>query len=119
MSGAPDNTAPRPGLQLLDWKPLSNRKGALVGIASIKLPNGLAIHKVMLFAQGERRWASLPAEPMIGRDGVAMTDAAGKRRYVSLLSWPDKAVADRFSAAVIAAIEAAHPGATSGEETPA
>ena len=103
-----------PGLALLDWKEI--RKGALAGVAAIRLPNGLTINKVMVFIQGSRTWVSLPSEPMVNRDGMVMTDAAGKRRYAPLMSWPDKTTADKFSAAVVAAVKARHPDAFDASE---
>ncbi|MDQ2802608.1 MAG: hypothetical protein M3Y41_07955 [Pseudomonadota bacterium] len=56
-------------------------------------------------------WASPPSKPMIGRDGVAMTDAAGKIRYSAIIEFATKEIRDRFSAGVIDGLRAAHPEA--------
>jgi hypothetical protein len=44
-------------------------------------------------------------------DGRALLNDKGKQRYVTVIEWTDKGAADRFSAAVIAAIRAECPEA--------
>lgn len=95
---------------LLEWKPL--QRNTLCGFASIRLGATLKIHDVAVHRHaGGRCWAQLPAKPMISADGTAKRDANGKVQYVPLMEWTDRAASDRFSEAVIAAIEAQHPGA--------
>jgi hypothetical protein len=54
----------------------------------------------------------MPAsKPMISRDGVVMKDAAGKVKYVPIVSFASKDLRDRFSTSVIEALLAAHPDA--------
>jgi trans-aconitate methyltransferase len=52
---------------------------------------------------------------MIDGAGAAVRDDKGKIRYVPLLEWLDKDAADKFSQAVIEAVEREYPGATEGE----
>lgn len=99
------------GLAVLGWRTV--QKNTLRGFADIRLPNGLTIREVAVHeAPNGKPLASLPSKPMIGADGVAKRDdGTGKVKYVPILEWPDRATADRFSAAVIEAIEARYPGA--------
>jgi hypothetical protein len=95
------------GIAVVAWKPLL--KNTLRGFATIKLRNGLTIYDVAVHTSHGKAWASLPSKPILGADGQAQRDReSGKVRYVPMLEWPDRATADRFSAAVITAVEAAH-----------
>src|SRR4051812_10173887 len=99
----------RPSLRCDGWVEIG--KKTLRGKVSVTLPNGLTINEVTIHNLNGKTWASLPSKPMIGRDGQQMVDAkTGKPRYVPLMSWPDRATSDRFSEAVISAVEALHPG---------
>jgi len=92
-----------------DWRSL--RKGSLLGFAKVELPSGMVISDVTIL-QGDRgAWASPPAKPMIGRDGVAIKDATGKARYLPIIEFTTKEVRDRFSASVIDALRASYPEA--------
>ncbi len=55
--------------------------------------------------------ASPPSKPMVGRDGVALTDANGKVKYSPLVEFTSKEIRERFSSAVVEALRAAHPEA--------
>jgi hypothetical protein len=95
---------------LLGWKPLE--RNSLRGFASIRLGATLKIHDVAVHRhENGRCWAQLPAKPMLQTDGSVKRNPDGKIQYVPLLEWSDRAASDRFSEAVIAAIEAEHPGA--------
>lgn len=97
-------------LDLVEWKSLT--KGSLRGFAAVRLRNGLTIHDIPVLTSNGKVWASLPSKPMIGKDGQPIIDAkTGKPKYQPILAWPDRATSDRFSEAVVAAIEAEHPGA--------
>ena len=93
---------------LLSWKPII--KGALRGFATIRLGRSLKIPDVSVLCSNGKLWASLPGKPLIA-DGKALLDDRGKQRYVQILEWTDKTAADRFSAAVVAAIRAVQPEA--------
>jgi len=101
-----------PTFKLLDFRPLA--KNTLRGFASGRLDfggggvievNDLAVHQV-----NGRSWVSWPSRPLLDRDGVALRDEAGKVRYSPPLFRPaDRALADRLSDAIVAAVRRAHP----------
>jgi hypothetical protein len=100
-----------------DWRAV--RRNTLLGFAAIKIRElHLTIRDVAVHEKGERRWAQLPARPQI-KDGMAVTDAAGKVQYFPVMAFDGRGVADAFSAAVCAAILAHEPRAFSaGAERP-
>jgi hypothetical protein len=90
---------------LLGWRPLV--KGSLRGFASIQLGKSLRINDISVLCSNGKLWAAMPGKPLIA-EGRAVVDDQGKQKYTKFLEWSDKAAADRFSAAVIAAIRAEH-----------
>jgi hypothetical protein len=91
-------------LRLLEWRPMS--KNSLRGFATVELPSGLVITDVSLHSSHGKCWASLPARPQVERDGTVRRDPDGKIAYSPILKWRDRELADGFSAAVVAAVEA-------------
>jgi hypothetical protein len=110
-SHGPERKAP--SLRVADLKPVV--RNTLRGFCTVTLPNGLTISDVSIHAKGDTAWASLPSKPQIDRDGVALRGPDGKVRYTPILSWSSKAVADRFSAAVVAAVMAQAPDFLRGD----
>lgn len=96
-------------IQIRDWRPM--RRGSLLGFAKIELPSGMILADVTILAGDRGPWASPPSKPMIDRDGAAMKDGNGKVRYSPLVEFTSKDVRERFSAAVIDGLRAAHPKA--------
>lgn len=94
---------------ILDWRPM--RRNSLLGFAQIQL-GALKIKDVTININTGRKWAGLPAKPMMDRDGNALRNEQGKVKYVPLLEWDNKGAGDRFSESVIMALEEKHPGAT-------
>ncbi len=91
---------------LLGWKSIA--KGALLGFADVRLGRTLTIHDVPVLASGGRVWASLPGKPLVGADGMVLRDGKGKTRYAPVLEWDDKASRERWSVAVVEAVEREH-----------
>ena len=89
-------------LRLIDWKP--GPSGALVGRAAVEIA-GLVITDIGIFTKDGRRWAQLPSEPTRDRDGHILKGERGKARYRSPIKWKTRELQERFSAALIAAIE--------------
>ena len=98
-------------ISILDWRPL--RKNSLLGFAKVELPSGMIISDVTILTGTNGPWASPPSKPQVGRDGAVLKDASGKVRYTPIIEFKDKQTRDRWSAAVIEAMRAAHPDALS------
>ena len=96
-------------IRILDWRPL--RRNSLLGFAKVELPSGMVIADVTVL-NGERGpWASPPSKPMLDRDGIVLRDEKGKIRYQPIIEFTSKAIRDRFSDQVTAALRASHPEA--------
>jgi hypothetical protein len=78
-----------------DWKPHS--KNTLKGFFSATLPSGMVLHSLMLHAKGEARWISFP--------GREWTNEQGEKQYVRNIEFVNRAVADKFRDAVLAALD--------------
>ncbi len=110
MSAATD----RPKMRLISFKPLP--KGALRGFATVELPIGLVMHDVCVLIGKNGPWASLPAKPVLDREGRHVKPDGVKGQYAAILEWRDRATADKFSAAVVDMVRAAYPDALDGGE---
>jgi len=86
------------------------RKNTLRGFAEVQLPSGMIIADVAVHVTEGRPWASPPSKAMLDRNGAALRDEVGKVRYSPIISFASKDLRDKFSAAIIDAMEAAHPG---------
>jgi hypothetical protein len=106
----------RPRMRLLEFKAVT--KGSLHGFVTIELPIGLQIADIPILAGRNGLWANMPAKPQMNQDGSLRRDASGKPAYVAILKWRDRALSDRFSAAVIALIHEQHPAALDGGGAP-
>ena len=104
-SGSP---APPRQLRLVAWRPL--KKGSLRGFATIRLPIGLTIRDCPVLIGRNGAWATLPGKPQIDAEGRHKKDVSGKAAYVAILEWDDRALNNRFSAAVVSAVRRTHPG---------
>jgi hypothetical protein len=72
----------------------------------------LTIKDVSLHTKGSSRWASLPARPMVLKDGtIAKDESTGKPKFVTILEFSSRDVASAFSSAVIAAVLERNPDA--------
>jgi hypothetical protein len=99
---------------LLDFKLV--RRNTLIGFAKVRVGRSLVFSDVPVNISHGRRWASLPAKPLIDREGQALRDLSGKIRYSPIAEWTDRDVRDAFSAAVCAAVERDYPDAFASVE---
>ena len=99
-------------MTLADFRPF--KKHTLRGFAVIKMPGGLTISDIPIHSSHGKCWASLPSKPVLDPEGRHV-ERAGKKQYVSMLSWTDRATADRWSAEVVALVREHHPEAFDGE----
>ena len=100
-------------IRLLKWTP--KRQTMLRGFADLQLSNGLQIYGCpVLFSHG-RAWVAFPARPQTGSDGrVIKID--NKTQYTRLVEWTNRAIADRFSAAVVSLVQAHDPDAFANDQ---
>ncbi len=103
--------ADRPRLRLVAFTP--RVQGALRGFATVELPIGLKLHDVPILAGEFGPWAAMPSKAALDRDRRQKT-VAGKPLFTPVAEWRSRELADRFSAAVIALVRAAHPDALDG-----
>lgn len=96
-------------VELISWK--SIERNTLRGFAVVRL-GALKISDVAIHRKGDRAWAQLPAKPQISSDGNVRRGDTGKILYVPVIEWATRESSDRFSEAVVAAVEAQNPGAT-------
>jgi hypothetical protein len=85
-------------------------RNSLRGFAKVQV-GGLKIADVTLHETSGKRWAGLPSKPMIDANGTARRDENNKIKYVPMLEWATKEARDRFSDAVVAAVESQYPDA--------
>lgn len=97
-----------PRMVLEDFRPI--RKNSLLGFARVRLPIGLVIADVPVCSSHGKVWAAMPSRPALDPSG-RQVEKNGKRVYVPVLSWADRTTADRWSAAVVELVRAAHPDA--------
>ena len=108
----PPAGAERPKMNLVGWKPLV--KGTLRGFATVELPNGLdALNALKVFdcpvSVGPKGpWASLASKFVLDREG-RQARPSGKPQFAPVVEWRNQSLGYRFSAAVIALVEGAHP----------
>jgi hypothetical protein len=95
-------------LRLVGFKEL--RKGALLGFATIEIAPGLTIVDCPLQSSGGRVWCAPPAKPVLGSDG-RQVETNGKKQYVAILRWRDRAMSDRFSDRIVELVRQQYPGA--------
>ena len=97
---------------ILACKRLSPPRNTLTAFLDVQFCSGLILRDCGLHQQANGRiWVSLPGKPVIGADGQVQLDERGKRRFVAIAEWPDRATSDRFSAAVLEAVKQSHPEA--------
>ena len=94
-------------VRILDWTP--RQSGALRGFVDAEFPSGLVLHECCVFEQNGRWWASPPAKPQVGRDGMVLKEVNGKTKFAPVVTFADKSRRDLWSSSVIAALRAARP----------
>jgi hypothetical protein len=92
-------------------------RNTLRGFAEITVAEmRLTIHDVAIHQKGASRWAQLPSKPWV-KDGALVKDPdTGKIKYIPVMEFDGRAVADAFSRVVIDAVLARAPDAFDGED---
>jgi DNA-binding cell septation regulator SpoVG len=83
------------GLTISDFKQI---KSAVVkGAFSVALPSGMILKNCTVCEKGDSRWVNGPSRQY---------EAAGVKKYEPLVEFVDKATRDKFSKAVLEAVDA-------------
>lgn len=110
---APATTSQRDrGFRVLDWRPV--HKKSLLGFARVELPSGLIIRDVMVFVNDTGAWAAPPARRRVGPQDPG--GGPNEPRYEAIIEFTTKQVRERFSDAVIAALQNQFPFAIPVEQ---
>ena len=95
---------------ITEWRPM--RKNSLLGFCSVRMPSGMQIADNSVHQRDGKLWVSPPGKPQLDRDGVAIRDATtGRIKYGPIVTFETKAIGDRFSSQVIAALRRGFPDA--------
>jgi DNA-binding cell septation regulator SpoVG len=98
----------------MGWKPL--RKGALRGFASIRIGRALIVHDCPVLAGiNGRCWATLPRRPVLDGESRHRRDDRGKPVYSQIAEWSERDMRERFSDAVVAAVQREHADDLDGD----
>jgi hypothetical protein len=100
-------------VKLTGWRAV--RKNTLRGFCSVELAIGLQITDVAVHTKGARSWAQLPSKPQLEEGRHRIDPNTGKPAWTPVLTWKSRAVADRFSAAVLSELVRHYPEALTGE----
>ncbi len=103
-SSLPVASTGEPVCRVLEWKPTEGNP-TLAGRVSVCFQGGWIVSGIPIF---RRRDGSLgagsPSAPIVGPDGVQLTDDAGKRRYAQVITFESDAAIRRWDAAICAAL---------------
>jgi len=99
--------APREGnkltVQVLDFR--SVERTTLRGFATVLIREmNLVIRDVAIHERDEKRWAQLPSKPQLDRDHNTLRDDAGKVRWVPIVEFGHRRMADAFGQRVLEAL---------------
>jgi hypothetical protein len=89
----------------VDWKPFE--RNTLLGFAVVRIdPWQMTIHDIAIHQKNGARWAQLPAKPLLDRNtGQPLMGDNGRVRYVKIIEFTGRDVTDRFSNAVLDAVD--------------
>jgi hypothetical protein len=95
------------GFRLLEWRAFTGNSGTLLGHATVELPSGMIISDIPAFRRDDGSLsAGVPSKPLVDAEGHQLRDPAGRRRYSPTLGFTNPAVKTRWSAAIVALLEA-------------
>jgi hypothetical protein len=97
------------GIVIQKFRPVS--KNTLVGFVDVQMTTiRLIIRDIAIHCFDGRGWISLPANPMVERDGTPIINArTGKQDYFAFLRFDTRDAHDSFERQVLAALREAHP----------
>ena len=90
-------------IEVLEFRTVE--RGSLKGFAKIRVPEWrLSMDDVGIHESHGKWWAALPARPQLDANKQVVIGDDGKVKYVRSLWFDDRAIADKFSAAVVEAV---------------
>ncbi len=109
-------TARRLHVECLAWRPCV--RNTLRGFADFRISEiGLAVRDCPVHEKTVKRWVALPARPRLDKDRNLVSDAqTGKIEYSKVLGFEDRAQADAFRDAAIAALMKREPDALAAQQ---
>lgn len=85
------------------------QRNTLLGFATIRIAEmRISVSDVAVHEKNGKRWAQLPAKPLLDKDKNVLTNDDGRVRYAPIFSFDTKEVEQAFSNAVVKAVEEAH-----------
>jgi hypothetical protein len=96
------------GIVLRRWQ--RDRQNSRIGYADITLPNGLEIDGIIIQRSHGSAWISMPAFPRLNAAGRQVV-IDGKKRWDTILRWPDPDIKASVQDDVLALVRAADPEA--------
>jgi hypothetical protein len=81
----------------------------------LELPIGLKLIDCAVFIGTNGAWAAALAKPQLDKEGRQRIGVDWKPSYSPVVEWRSCDLNDRYSAAVVAMVRAAHPEAVSGD----
>jgi len=91
------------------WQPFRNAAGTVRGYLDVEFASGLVINscKLMVGPAG-KYWVATPAVLQRDADGHPLLDANNKPKWAAVVEFRDRESRDRFTDAVLAALERQH-----------
>jgi DNA-binding cell septation regulator SpoVG len=83
------------GFTIENFKAMNS--GALRGFFSVTTPAGMKLHRCSLYEKDGNRWVAGPSRQY---------EAGGQKKYEALVEFVDRETRDKFSRAVIVALDA-------------
>lgn len=94
-------------MRILEFKTFE--KNSLRGFCDVEMPSGMIIHGITIFEKDGTRWASPPSKAAIGKSGTQI-HRDGKPLYNPIVSFTTKELRDKWSDAVIKALDHSQTG---------
>ena len=109
-------TARQLNVECLAWRPCE--RNTLKGFADFYLSEiSLSVRDCAVHQKGNQAWVQLPAKPRLDRDRNLVRDPhTGKIQYTKVLGFEDRAQADAFRDAAIAALMKREPDALGAQQ---
>ena len=110
-------TARQLHVECLAWRPCV--RNTLRGFAYFRIAEiGLAVRDCPVHEKTGKRWVAFPARPRLDKDRNLVRDAqTGKIEYAKIIGFEDRAQADAFRDAAIAALMKHAPDALTIQDT--